>query len=76
MHQTVWAPPIAVNYALPEQRKQFFDSYAKTRGFDPLVPENWYNISQANILETQVPFPKNFAKFRDILSSRFLTTFI
>lgn len=24
-------------------RKKFFEDYAKENGFDPLVPENWYN---------------------------------
>jgi len=25
--------------------RQFFDAYAKTVGFDPLVPDNWYQMS-------------------------------
>eukprot|EP00026_Physarum_polycephalum_P005007 Phypoly_transcript_05033.p1 GENE.Phypoly_transcript_05033~~Phypoly_transcript_05033.p1 ORF type:complete len:665 (+),score=73.56 Phypoly_transcript_05033:296-1996(+) len=26
-----------------ENRRQFFEKYARERGFDPLVPENWYS---------------------------------
>lgn len=28
-----------------ENRKKFFYHYAKVKGFDPHVPENWYSIS-------------------------------
>eukprot|EP00026_Physarum_polycephalum_P002318 Phypoly_transcript_02324.p1 GENE.Phypoly_transcript_02324~~Phypoly_transcript_02324.p1 ORF type:complete len:754 (+),score=90.25 Phypoly_transcript_02324:5-2266(+) len=29
----------------PESRKLFFDNFAMSYGFDPLVPENWYHVS-------------------------------
>ena len=35
-------------------RRQFFEKYAKTNGFDPLVPENWYYQSRRKILEAKV----------------------
>ena len=31
------------------------DAYAAEKGFDPLVPENWYNIRGYDIVEAQVP---------------------
>lgn len=27
-----------------DNRKSFFDSFAKEHGIDPLVPDNWYSI--------------------------------
>lgn len=38
-------------------RKQFFDTYARQNGFDPLVPENWYaRLSKANPAPVKVIF--------------------
>jgi len=33
-----------------DNRKNFFNSFAKSKGFDPLIPENWYSITVADIL--------------------------
>lgn len=33
------------------QRRWFFDQFAKTRNFDPLVPQNWYSIVQGDVLQ-------------------------
>lgn len=33
-----------------ESEKLAFDMFAKYRGFDPLYPNNWYNISRQNLL--------------------------
>ena len=29
-----------------DERRQFFEEYAEKAGFDPLVPENWYQQSK------------------------------
>jgi len=29
----------------PENRRIFFDKYARSRNFNPLVAENWYSVS-------------------------------
>jgi hypothetical protein len=34
-----------------ENRRKFLDQYAKEKGFDPLLPENWYNISSSVVLQ-------------------------
>lgn len=34
-----------------ENRKQFFDSYAAERKFDPLIPENWYKITSEELMQ-------------------------
>eukprot|EP00026_Physarum_polycephalum_P000662 Phypoly_transcript_00663.p1 GENE.Phypoly_transcript_00663~~Phypoly_transcript_00663.p1 ORF type:complete len:1097 (+),score=133.55 Phypoly_transcript_00663:927-4217(+) len=34
-----------------QNRKAFFDSFAKANGFDPLVPSNWYQVPQHKIRE-------------------------
>eukprot|EP00026_Physarum_polycephalum_P003134 Phypoly_transcript_03143.p1 GENE.Phypoly_transcript_03143~~Phypoly_transcript_03143.p1 ORF type:complete len:818 (+),score=151.04 Phypoly_transcript_03143:58-2511(+) len=35
----------------PDHKRQFFDEFAKSRDFDPLVPENWYSIQRSDIDE-------------------------
>jgi hypothetical protein len=32
----------------------FFDEFARRRNFDPLVPENWYSISQPAVMSEKV----------------------
>jgi hypothetical protein len=39
----------------PDARRKFFESYAKQKGFDPLIPENWYKQSR-NLFLGQVFF--------------------
>jgi hypothetical protein len=34
----------------PGARRKFFESYAKRKGFDPLIPENWYNQAHIRLL--------------------------
>lgn len=34
-----------------ERRKDFFEIFAKTNNFDPLVAENWYKYSLSDILK-------------------------
>eukprot|EP00026_Physarum_polycephalum_P000538 Phypoly_transcript_00539.p1 GENE.Phypoly_transcript_00539~~Phypoly_transcript_00539.p1 ORF type:complete len:959 (+),score=132.38 Phypoly_transcript_00539:57-2933(+) len=36
-----------------EARRKFFENYAKTRGFDPLVSDNWYSQSKIQIMATK-----------------------
>lgn len=38
-------------------RKQFFDEFAKTHNFDPLVPHEWYAISEQQIRDAKVIIP-------------------
>jgi hypothetical protein len=38
------------------ERRKFFESYAKQNGFDPLIPENWYNTSTKKLLAKKVLF--------------------
>jgi len=33
-----------------QNRIQFFVEFAKEQGFDPLVPDNWYNVTQKQII--------------------------
>eukprot|EP00026_Physarum_polycephalum_P006545 Phypoly_transcript_06593.p1 GENE.Phypoly_transcript_06593~~Phypoly_transcript_06593.p1 ORF type:complete len:538 (+),score=63.89 Phypoly_transcript_06593:122-1735(+) len=40
-------------WTFSENRKQFFDSFAKARKFDPTVPENWYSISVNDVIDMQ-----------------------
>jgi hypothetical protein len=48
-------------------RKSFFDSYAKKNNFDPLIPENWY-----------MKTPKDFEdeKVSKTTTTKFTDTFI
>lgn len=38
----------------PENKRKFLDNFAKQRGFDPLIAENWYTIQISDIKEEQV----------------------
>jgi hypothetical protein len=40
-----------------EKRRKFFENYAKRKGFDPLIPENWYVQSRKKITSTEVLSP-------------------
>lgn len=40
-------------YDDPVRRKEFFLRIAKERGFDPLVPENWYPLIRSDIVASQ-----------------------
>jgi hypothetical protein len=40
-------------------RREFFDAFARQNGFDPLNPENWYEVDTAAIYATKVLF-ENF----------------
>lgn len=35
-------------------RRKFFMDYATENNFDPLLPENWYNVSSYKIKERKV----------------------
>ena len=34
----------------------FFEEFARSRKFHPLVPENWYNITRSDIIAAKVIF--------------------
>jgi len=36
--------------------RDFFNSYAKEKGFDPLVASSWYNVLLADLLEKPVRY--------------------
>jgi len=40
-------------WAVRENRKKFFNSFAKDNLFDPNIPENWYSISKEDILKVK-----------------------
>ena len=37
-----------------QNRREFFDNFALSHGFDPLVPQHWYPVTQQQVLETKV----------------------
>ena len=44
----------------PKERRRFFDSFASRRGFDPLVPQNWYTIIPSDLANEKVHFNNLF----------------
>lgn len=42
------------HWADANNRKEFFDNFAKEHDFDPLVPENWYQITTKEMREIKV----------------------
>lgn len=39
-----------------ENRRKFFELYAKKHDFDPYVAENWYSVSRSSVVATKVYF--------------------
>jgi hypothetical protein len=37
-----------------ENRKQFFENFAKANNFNPLTPENWYRINKEDVINADV----------------------
>lgn len=46
--------PLGTHWSDVNNRKRFFMEFAESRGFDPLVPENWSNITPAIIFAAKV----------------------
>jgi hypothetical protein len=41
-------------WTFSSNRKLFFKEFAKSRGFDPLIPENWHHITRYDIVVFKV----------------------
>jgi hypothetical protein len=41
--------PLEHHYSNKENIKQFFDDFASSNGFDPLIAENWYSVTLADL---------------------------
>jgi hypothetical protein len=39
-----------------QNRRKFFENYAKEHGFDPLIPENWNSTTRESVKSMQVLF--------------------
>lgn len=39
-----------------ENRRKFFTEFARERGFDPSVPQNWKNVTKAEVIAKMVKF--------------------
>lgn len=45
---------LALYWKYDENRKKFFEKFAKNHKFDPLLAENWYNISALEVKKAMV----------------------
>lgn len=43
-----------VDWTKLKKRRECFDDYAKDRGFNPHIAENWYSISYSKLVEDKV----------------------
>lgn len=43
-----------------ENRRKFFEDYAKEQGFDPLLPQHWYSHPISNLLAVKVLITYDF----------------
>lgn len=43
-------------YISMKRRREFFNEFAFSHGFDPLVPDHWYTIARERILQLKVTF--------------------
>jgi hypothetical protein len=41
-------------------RREFFDKLASKKGFDPLIPDNWYSLSKETIINEKVSLKRVF----------------
>lgn len=48
---------IAYYWHKPQKRRAFFEKFARTNGFDPLVAANWYHIKFEDITNAKVFYP-------------------
>jgi hypothetical protein len=35
---------------LPQKQEEFFDEFAKSNKFDPLIATNWYSVTHSDIM--------------------------
>ncbi len=47
-------------WTIKTNRKGFFDKYAKAKGFDPLIAENWYLQTATGLVGLMVLLYKTF----------------
>lgn len=45
---------VAAFWTKPENRRLFFDEFAKSRGFDPLLASNWYDFISDDFIKIKV----------------------
>lgn len=45
---------LAKYWEVAENRRQFFLDFAREHKFDPLVPKNWYSVSNELVRATKV----------------------
>lgn len=45
----IWKPKLNTNWSSHDTRRAFFDNFAQSQNFDPLVVENWYMFSSQDI---------------------------
>lgn len=53
-----------LDWKTPQRRREFFDKLAKQKGFDPLIADNWYSLTQQDI-KKQVSF--SYSLIRNIV---------
>jgi hypothetical protein len=53
---TILALPINIEkyWNVQDNRRNYFNDYARKIGFDPLIPTNWYSVSAHSILSEKV----------------------
>eukprot|EP00026_Physarum_polycephalum_P003756 Phypoly_transcript_03770.p1 GENE.Phypoly_transcript_03770~~Phypoly_transcript_03770.p1 ORF type:complete len:759 (+),score=109.95 Phypoly_transcript_03770:66-2279(+) len=50
--KTQFSSPLVLYYNDPTHRREFFEKVAKERGFDPLVPDNWYPLIRSDLISS------------------------
>lgn len=48
-HVSIWKPGYQKDWRDIESHRKFFDSIALEKKFDPLIPENWYNMDNKEV---------------------------
>jgi len=62
------------HWQVPENRRHLFESFAKTNGFDSLVPENWYAVPTKKFIKFKGA-PSMMHHFNNVLSRALMDAF-
>lgn len=64
--------PLRYIYNIMEasKRKVALEAYASWKGFDPLIPDNWYSVSNSELMALKVSMQISFEKNLKLILTR------
>src|SRR5271163_4191578 len=69
--ERVWKPQIQANdWTQRESHRKFMENFARDKGFDPLIPKNWYSFKRTDIAKEVLTTSSNIHFLLFFLGSR------